>query len=235
MSTYQAYHSDLKIAARLGVLDPDLARNIPSSTLHRFRSSDYSNLLGSSVDLAESMRLVREFSQHQHAQAVFRAALRVQRCLVSCLATGRSVVRTLSRHKAKVVRLVDRVGGTLGQRRTLRMLGLSPNRLTRWRNSLSRCCPSSPLGLCLRTHPQQLSGTEVRAIKEVMVDERYRGWPLVSIYWRAIRDGLFGFALSTFYLYVKRLGLGPHRVPSRRKDHQTGIRATRPNEIWHAG
>jgi transposase InsO family protein len=180
------------------------------------------------------MRLVREFSQHRHAQAVFRAALRVQRFLVSCLATGRSVVRTLSRHKTKVVRLVDRVGDALGQRRTLRMLGLTSNRLTRWRNSPSRHCPSSLLGLCLRTHPQQLSGTEVHTIKEVMSDERLCGWPLVSIYWRLVRDGVFGFALSTFYLYVKRFGLGPHRVPSRRKDHQTGIRATRPNEIWHA-
>lgn len=231
---YQSYHSDLKIAANLGVLAPEFATVIPASTLHRFRTADYSQLVGLQVDLAESMQLVRQFARDQNAQAVFRAALRVKHLLVRVVGAGRSVVNALARHKARVVKLVDAVRPVLGEHRMLTWLGITKTRFTRWRNQISLQCPVSLRSLCLRTHPQQLSVREVRTIGRVMREPRFAGWPVASVYWRTVRDGQVACALSTFGKYVRRLGLSPNRPTSRRRDHATGIRASRPNQLWHA-
>lgn len=231
---YTAYHSAVKIAAFLGTLEKAIAERIPRSTLYRFRHSDYSHLFGLAVDIEESLDLIRSFAQSARAQAVFRAALRVKHTLASMLSARRNVIAVLARSKERVVTLVESVREVLGERRTLRLLGITRCRYTRWKNCVARPCPSSRHSLCLRRHPQQISASEIRMIQMVMTDVRFRGWPVVSIYWRCVRDGLIGFGLSTFYTYVNRLGLTPRCVSSRRRDHTEGIRAARPNEIWHA-
>ena len=49
-----------------------------------------------------------------------------------------------------------------------------------------------------------------------------------------MREGMFSFTLATFYKYANLLGLHVARGNSRRKNHSPGLRASRPNEIWHA-
>ena len=60
-----------------------------------------------------------------------------------------------------------------------------------------------------KTYPGQISGKEVATIKTVMEDLQYRGWPVVSTYWHAVRNQTVTFARSTFYKYTRLLGLGP--------------------------
>ena len=83
------YHCELRIAAALGVLDPHVARSLPASTLHRFRSSDYSTLVGLNLDLSESLALIRPFAQSRRPQAAYAAYLRVKQTLVRILSMGR--------------------------------------------------------------------------------------------------------------------------------------------------
>ena len=104
--------------------------------------------------------------------------------------------------------------------------------MTRWMRQ--RRCPASLRSLCLRTHRQQLTRTEIGNIKSAIGDSRVRGWPLASIYWKKMREGVFSFTLATFYKYANLLGLNASRGTSRRKNHSPGLRACRPNEIWHA-
>ena len=116
------YHCDLKIAAALGVLDPHVARSLPASTLHRFRASDYSSLVGLNLDLGESLALVKRFAQSRRAQTAYSAYLRVKQTLVRILSAGRSLTNVLARHKLRVVTTIGRVQHTLGLRRTLKLL-----------------------------------------------------------------------------------------------------------------
>lgn len=236
--SYHAYTTPLATAEQLGVLPHPMRQTIPASTLYNFRRRDFSRLVGLSSDitedLSEVMSLVKTFAHSPRAHAVFRAALRVKHVMVSVLGVGRSIASTLARHKQRVVSLLQDVTPILGERRVLHWLGITKTRFTRWKNQIVRRCPVSLDSLCLRTHPQQLASREIKTIKRLMTDPRFTGWPVASVYWRALRDQHIACALSTFYKYVNHLDLSPTRPASRRKDHSTGIRASLPNELWHA-
>jgi hypothetical protein len=133
-SLRRSYHCDLKIAACLGVLDPQVAPSLPASTLHRFRSSDYSSLVGLDLYLGESLALVKRFAQSRWDQAVYAAYLRVNQTLIRVLSAGRSLPVALSRRKKPVVSAVQRIRGVLSLNRTLRLFGLSSHRYTRCRH-----------------------------------------------------------------------------------------------------
>lgn len=55
-----------------------------------------------------------------------------------------------------------------------------------------------------------------------------------SVYHQLIRDKAAVFTLSTFYKYASLLKLQRDKVPHRRKNHCTGIRAAAPLQIIHA-
>jgi hypothetical protein len=46
-------------------------------------------------------------------------------------------------------------------------------------------------------------------------------------------SNILPLSLNTWYKYVYKLGLHRSKANPRTKKHVTGIRASRPNEIWH--
>ncbi|MBI3260057.1 MAG: DDE-type integrase/transposase/recombinase [Ignavibacteriae bacterium] len=79
----------------------------------------------------------------------------------------------------------------------------------------------------------QLTIIEVKQIIEVMSNESTKSWSLASIYLKAVRDGLVTCGLSTFYLYIKILGLRSDTKPKYIKQFHP-LRALFPNEYIHA-
>ena len=232
MATYNRYHTDLKIAASVGQLPADIAAMIPSSTLHDLKGFDLSSLFAAEHRFPITKELLAEFVASKAAVATFRAALRIKNVVITALSKGRSIVTALSKVKHSVLRAFGQAKRKLGKNRALRLLGLTANRMTRWRTE--RVCPVSLRSLCLRTHPGQLAAGEIKAIKKTVANEAVKGWPLVSIYWKSVRDGLFSFGLGTSYKYARLLGITRSKGRCCRKDHLVGVRAERPDEIWHA-
>jgi putative transposase len=69
---------------------------------------------------------------------------------------------------------------------------------------------------------------------KMLNDNQYKAWPIISIAWLAIRKGILSAAPQTWYKYVKILGITRAKSKSRRKKRDIGIRASKPNQIWHA-
>jgi hypothetical protein len=59
-------------------------------------------------------------------------------------------------------------------------------------------------------------------------------WPLISVYHQIKKDKAAYFSSGTFYKYVRLLKLERLKAVSRRKNHQIGLRASKPFEIIHA-
>jgi putative transposase len=230
--TYNRYSTDLKIAAAAGTLPRHLANAIPASTLASLKHFDPTSLFAAEHAFPVTKELLVEFAAAKTAVTLFRAALKAKSLLVTALSRGRSIVNALGRTKESVTRVFSQVARPLGRRRVLRLLGITSNRMTRWMRQ--RRCPVSLRSLCLRTHPQQLASTEIATIKAAVGDSQFRGWPLASIYWKKMREGVFSFTLATFYKYANLLGLRAASGNGRRKNHSPGLRASRPDEIWHA-
>ena len=122
---------------------------------------------------------------------------------------------------------------TLPLKLAAKCLGIGIATFYQWKREVLFPCSDSVLKKCFRTYPLQLAVDEVKLIIEVMDNENTKYWSIASIYLKAVRDGLVTCGLSTFYLYVKMLGLKENHKPCYIKQFHP-IRAIFPNQFWHA-
>lgn len=115
----------------------------------------------------------------------------------------------------------------------VKCLGISVATFYQWKREVLLPCAGSVLKKCYRTYPMQLTLVEVKHIIEVMSNESTKYWSVASIYLKAVRDELVTCGLSTFYMYIKLLGLRSEAKPQYIKQFHP-LRASFPNQFWHA-
>jgi transposase InsO family protein len=125
----------------------------------------------------------------------------------------------------------DRARSVLPLRVVLRIIGLSPSRYHAWRHEPP--CGLEEAALCPRQAPQQLTPGECTTIKEMVTSQEYRHVPTGTLALLAQRPGK-GFASpSTWYRLVRRFQWRRPRKRLRPSGPKIGIRASRPDEVWH--
>ncbi|MDH5381434.1 MAG: DDE-type integrase/transposase/recombinase [Cyclobacteriaceae bacterium] len=70
-------------------------------------------------------------------------------------------------------------------------------------------------------------------MKRLLTDRQYSQWLIISLCYHAVRQGLLSTSLATGYKYNKLLGIRKH-VFKRRNPYKKGLKATYPNQYWHA-
>lgn len=157
----RSYHSDFIAAAKAGVLPAQLYSRIPKSTLHGFRRRDLSSLVTLEDD--QVLALIKELHALRDSKrtlSVLSAVIRISH-LVRSLGISFSAIPRVKRpdFRRKILDLVSRLSIKLPKDKVLSLLGLSRSRFSSWsRNILS--CRSSPLSLCRRSYPNQLTKSE---------------------------------------------------------------------------
>jgi putative transposase len=137
-----------------------------------------------------------------------------------------------SEAKAAILSAVARAKQAVPLTVALRVLGLSPARYHAWRR-LEQVCSLEDRTSCPRTVPTQLTAQEIATIHEMVTSEDYRHMPIgaLALFAQRIRKVLA--APATWARLIRERGwLRPRRrlYPEKPK---TGIRAGKPNEIWH--
>lgn len=86
---------------------------------------------------------------------------------------------------------------------------------------------------CPRTNPGQLTAAEVAAVKEMILAPQYRHMPLRTLAVYAQRLGKVFASVSTWGKLVRERGWLRPRQRVHPAKPTVGVRAARPNEIWH--
>jgi transposase InsO family protein len=134
--------------------------------------------------------------------------------------------------KHRLLRALDRARGVLGLRRVLRAIGLSPSRLASWRRA-ARGCELDDEPSCPTSSPQRLTAEEVTAIGDMVTSPTYRHVPTGRLAILAQRLGTVFASASTWYRLVRERGWRRPRLRIHPAGPKVGIRATKPNELWH--
>jgi putative transposase len=171
-------------------------------------------------------------SQHKSLLKINRAFLRVIAIRAFLKKYSAASAAVSASCKMAVVGNIQKVSQVLGLKKTLRCIDLDFKNYARLRKK--RSCTYSIYDLCMIKHPSQLLQKEIAVIKSYCADHRFLHWPLISVYHQIKKDGSAYLSSSTFYKYVKLLRLERVKAFSRRKNHQMGIRASKPLEILHA-
>ncbi len=133
--------------------------------------------------------------------------------------------------KAIILRAVDRARRVLPVRSVLRIIELSSTRYTAWRQDTERKLGADTL--CPRIRPTALTPHEVNTMREMAMALENRHVPTSTLAILGQRLGKVFVAPATWCRYVRARGWRRPRKRVHPCSPKIGIRAAKPNELWH--
>ncbi len=214
-----------------GLLPADFRNTIPDSTAFDWRNNDYTSFYGSEFRYMqqEAFEWYELYQQQKRLEKVQRVIARVW---VSVSKRIMPLLHAAKEQQEVILNATQQLCTVLPKRLVLRLTHISAPAFSYRLQKLKTACGLSPLSLCFKRHPQQLALQEVSRIKELVHQPDFACWPLVSIYYKALREGSLNMALSTFYKYVSLLGL-QRKKAVRQKHISSRVPATQPNQFLH--
>ncbi|WP_291981116.1 DDE-type integrase/transposase/recombinase [Luteitalea sp.] len=134
--------------------------------------------------------------------------------------------------KTTVLLAIEQARTQMPLRGVLRFLGISARRVQSWRRR-QQACTLGDQSSCPRTSPQRLTHAEVQAIGDMVTAPAYRHVPTGRLALLAQRRGTVCASSSTWYGLVRRHRWRRPRVRVHPKTPTVGVRASRPDELWH--
>ena len=230
MNTYKAYHTNLKQLAKRGCLPDCYEQEIDRSTIWRWKQEENDKYFGSELS---NIEILDQFISRKEAQKLMRSYLKVAYSISHILNKTNLLHSSLKNNLTQFVRIIIRYKNDIDLKILLRLCRVPLSVFYSWKNKVLNPCLTSPIQLCKKRYPNQLTANETVLMKEMLTDEKYKFWPISSIAYYALREKLLSVSLATWYLYKKKLGIKRLRFPQKIR-YPTGIRASYPDQIWHA-
>jgi putative transposase len=228
-------HSDLKILTALNALPAEFKKTVHRSQLKRYEAINPADYFGYdlSVVLGKELEWIRKFGDFPTAKKISVSILKLFVFFRSVVSGIKGFNKTLSKQKDFFVELAERFKEFIPIKSFARFIGLDESTLREWVRSVRVRCSDSLVNVCRKVHPNQLLLTEIGKMKKLLADENFSYWPLASVYYYALNNKIVSMALSTWYKYAALVNV-ERKKPVMVKYKTTGIRAARPNDLWHA-
>ena len=134
--------------------------------------------------------------------------------------------------KAGILRAVASTQAALPLAIALRILKLTPSRYHAWKRS-AQVCGLDDRPSCPRSSPGRLTAAEVATVKEMVLSPEHRHMPLGTLALYAQRLGKVFASVTTWSRLVRERAWRRPRQRVHPPKPKVGVRANRPNEIWH--
>ena len=137
--------------------------------------------------------------------------------------------RIWKENKESIVQLIKEISSHINTKEACALLDITVQKFYRW--GRETICTSSPLALCRKLHPGQLTINEQNNIEIQVKSPENSHLKLVQIYYKMMRDGLACMSIKSFYEYARKFN--QERIHIRKVKNRIGIRAKTPFEILH--
>lgn len=227
-----SYHTTLKELVSLDLLPDEYVGRIPRTNIHRWRHDDFKRYRGSELnEIADKHRdtidTLNKFPK------LFYAAGRLAKTLMMVASTTENFEKKLREHKEAIVDTLIHVKETIPVSKAVKFFGISKSTFHAWVIDTKVKCSNSFFKQCIKSYPNQVTTNEVKAVKEALMNPRTSHWSMRSIYYKGLREGTITVSEATMYKINKQLGIRKTRT-KRKKKIKKGIRASAPNQYWHA-
>lgn len=231
------YPAELKIAFALGIekelFENELLKSIPYSTRNFWRSKDPKQLIQNEKSDTVLDKVDQFLSDQKLALARADQLKKVYQeyneFIITCMGQH-GYLKFLENHKREFVNWLNEQKKRLNKSELLSILSISEARFQTWQAQVLFKCSDSPLARCAKISSQQLTKSEANRIRHLVQNRRFNLYATWAV---AFRKGKLKISKSTFYKYVKVLGLTPEKTKLR-KFRSGSIVSTRVHEIWHA-
>ena len=133
--------------------------------------------------------------------------------------------------KQRLLRAIQRTRTHLPLRDVLKLIGMSNMRYHAWLGKQE--CGLDDQPCCPRSTPQQITREECLVIRDMVTADEYRHVPTGTLARLAQRLGRVFASPTTWYRLVRANKWRRPRQRVHPAKPTVGIRATRPNEVWH--
>ncbi len=133
--------------------------------------------------------------------------------------------------KKSLVSKIKEAVQTIPLREVLDALSLSPQRFKFWSKETTNCKLEEKT--CQKLRPTKISSTEVKEIVSIASDKKYSHFSLTSLFLYAKRQNLINLSISSWFRIIKSNNVQRRLKRKYKLKHRKGIRASKPNEIWH--
>ena len=195
LSKYNSYPTNLILLHKFNSLPIEFKSIILYSTLHNWSKRDVANIIGSDTLADKDIKLLKQIITHRRLLTAAKALYFLFSTVSKLFKDADNKAELLKLHKSSILQTISRVKSTLGVKRALRWIGISPNQLYYWIETKN--CQLSFLDLCRSRNPHQLLGSEVKVIKDYLLDDCFGNWSALSIYYQALRDKAVYMGMGT--------------------------------------
>lgn len=230
MKRYNSYHTTLKQLARQDRLPEKYSSCIDRSTIWRWKKESDEKYLGMELSNAA---ILEQFLSRPESASVIKTYLKIAYSISRILNNTEHFQKALKENMDMFVRTILKYQKSIKLKIIFRLCGISSSVFYHWKNQVLYACNTSPSKLCRRIYPNQLTGGEINKMKVLLNDHQYRYWPINSIAYYALRNNIVSTSLATWYNYSRKLGIKRPKT-KKKKGYPTGIRASRPHQVWHA-
>ena len=229
-----SYHTNLKLAAQTGLLPEEIKKQIPKSTLHRFVHTDYSSCFGMeyATVIEDNLKLIKQFLADQKALTVYRTYVLLKSLFIKWFV--KIPQKITFKCKEKIIYAIDRFKSIIGFEKIIKLFQITRHTYYTWKNQVDYPCTESLIHRCLRTHPNQLTQSEVLKMKNIYTSDKFKGWSIYSIALYCQINNILSVCVGSWYKYLKLLKISYHCIRRQYAKKKTGIRAKAPHETWHA-
>lgn len=233
----KSYDTRVKYLVRQGLLPDIYRKQIHRSLLSKWRREAPDKYVGYELNDINSTELYEVFKKVGEDQKMQRALFtfyRTIKTLKDIIGTGKEYVNTLSKHKHRVVKIVQSSKGNYGVKKAIKIFGISVSTFRIWAMEVHFKCGQSLTKLCSNAYPQQLTPKEVRKMHRLLSDEKYLHWPIISVAYYCMKKGILKAHPNTWYKYARLMEMKRKRFRKFKVKYDVGLRANAPNEKWHA-
>ncbi len=231
-TTHQRYHSDLKAEYLNGSLSPEITKSIPRSTRQRWREkSDKKFWTPVPVEhnIIDGLTIIKLKAENKRLKTKLKALFYIvmfYKELVSLLPLKINHALKVKRSMQAVLRYCWENGL---DKKVWRFLPFTFKQWHSWEGL--RSCLNSLQGYCRKQNVGQLTLQEQLDLENGCAQKELRYWPLVSVYYKLLRENKINFSKGAFYKYCRLLKIT--RKKHKRRKKYTPITATAPLKILH--
>jgi putative transposase len=215
-----------------GEVELAIRHGVPLSTARGWRTNRSTEVVSLEVLELDTVRLQHEVILLRRRIARLGSLLRL--VVIVLKVSGVSLARVRLPDgiaKLQLLRAIERSRLHLPLRSVLRVIGVSHGRYYDWIRD-DRCALDDRSS-CPRSSPQQLTWNEVNTIRDMVTSNEYRHVSTGVLALLAQRLGKVFASPTTWYRLVRDHQWRRPRQRVHPAKPKTGIRASRPNQIWH--
>jgi len=229
---HQKYHSAIPlfyIHKMEHLLPKELRDKIPNSTISTWRSTASDSYFGYEYDYISK----EAFDQYE-LMLKYQNLKSVVTVLTSVWIKSSDIFLPILKntyYRERFVSMAQELNTVMPRKKLLKLFRLSSHQFSYLLTDIKEKCGLSVLNRCFNKHPNQLTQEDVENLKELYRKKEYACWPNSSIYFKGLQESLINYSLTTFYKYIRLLGLKRKFITP--KPDWKGCKSTRTNEYFH--